>query len=131
MQLDHLSLYFFKETCRLCKYYPILYNKKRILLYKRSAVSILRQKLKKELSVKIDRIQDVPVLIITIDCMITFREEWIKQLRVLPYDKFGEFIRTNIYPALNDTDRKIWNSSTISNRDLQAAVQTFEPVEDD
>jgi hypothetical protein len=81
--------------------------------------------------VKIDRIKDVPVLIITIDCMITFKEEWIKQLRVLPYDKFGEFIRTNIYPALNDTDRKIWNSSTISNRDLQAAVQTFEPVEDD
>jgi hypothetical protein len=58
--------------------------------------------------------------------MITFREEWIKQLRILPYEQFGEFIRTNIYPALNDSDKKIWNSSTISNRDLQTAVQAFE-----
>jgi hypothetical protein len=84
--------------------------------------------LKKEIFVKIDRIQDVPFLIISIDCMITFREEWIQQLRILPYEQFGEFIRTNIYPALNDGDRKIWNSSTISNRDLQTAVQTFEPT---
>jgi hypothetical protein len=79
--------------------------------------------------VKIDRIQNVPFLMINIDCMITFREEWITQLRTLPYDQFGDFIRTNIYPALNDADRKIWNSSTISNRDLQAAVQTFTRIE--
>ena len=80
---------------------------------------------------KIDRIQNVLFLIINIDCVITFREEWIMQLRALPYDQFGEFIRTNIYPALNDTDRKIWNSSTISNRDLQAAVQSFGTPEPD
>lgn len=78
---------------------------------------------------KIDRIQNVPFLMINIDCMITFREEWITQLRTLPYDQFGDFIRTNIYPALTDTDKKVWNSSTISNRDLQAAVEAFTRTE--
>jgi hypothetical protein len=75
---------------------------------------------------RFERINDVPILWISKDTSIMFRDEWIHHLRVLPYDKFGEFIRENIYSTLNDTDRKIWNSATISNRDLQKAAQTFE-----
>lgn len=73
---------------------------------------------------RFERINDILILWISDDTSITFRDEWIHHLRALPYEKFGEFIRANIYSALNDTDRKIWNSVTISNRDLQSAVLT-------
>jgi len=72
---------------------------------------------------KLERIRDVIMLHITPEHCITFREEWIEQLRALPYDQFGEFIRSTVYPALSDNDRKLWNKVTINNRDLHAAVQ--------
>jgi len=63
------------------------------------------------------------MLHITPELHISFHDEWVEQLRALPYDQFGEFIRSTIYPALSDKERKLWNKATISNRDLQAAVQ--------
>jgi len=72
---------------------------------------------------RIERIQDVITLHISDESCVSLRKEWVEQLRTLPYEEFGEFIRTSIYPALNDNERKIWNKATISNRDLQSAVQ--------
>jgi len=63
------------------------------------------------------------MLRITPELSIPFQYEWVEQLRALPYDQFGEFIRSTIYPALSGKERKLWNKATISNRDLQAAVQ--------
>lgn len=74
---------------------------------------------------KFDRIQGVLFLEINSDCLITFKDEWVEKLRSLPYDQFGEFIRSTIYPAFNDKEKKIWNKVTISNIDLQAAIQAF------
>ena len=73
----------------------------------------------------LERIHNVIILQISPEDYITFREEWIEQLRALPYSQFGEFIRSTIYPALSEKDQKIWNKSTISNRDLHNAVQAF------
>ena len=74
---------------------------------------------------KFERINDVLILWIAEDITITFRDEWVQHLSTLPYDKFGEFIRVNIYSSLSDTDKKIWNRATISNLDLRTAAQTF------
>jgi hypothetical protein len=63
------------------------------------------------------------MLHITPELSISFHDEWVEALRALPYEQFGEFIRSTIYPALSDKERKLWNKATISNRDLQAAVQ--------
>jgi hypothetical protein len=56
---------------------------------------------------------------------VYFREEWIEQLRSLPYEEFGVIMRDTIYPALPDQEQKVWNRSQISNRDLQSAIQAF------
>jgi hypothetical protein len=56
---------------------------------------------------------------------ISFKEVWINELLSLPYDRYGDFIRSNIYPALSDKDKKIWNKATVNNRELEAAVQEF------
>lgn len=72
---------------------------------------------------RLERIHGVLMLHITPELYISFHDEWVVQLRALPYDQFGEFIRSTIYPALSDKERKLWNKATISNRDLQAAVQ--------
>jgi hypothetical protein len=71
---------------------------------------------------RLERIQNQLILSITDETHITFREEWVEQLRALPYDQYGEFIRSTIYPALSTGERQIWNKATISNLDLQAAI---------
>ena len=71
----------------------------------------------------LERTQDGLMLRITPELSITFQDEWVEQLRARPYDRYGEFIRSTIYPALSDHDRKIWNKTTISNLDLQVAIQ--------
>jgi hypothetical protein len=70
----------------------------------------------------LERIHDVLYLCIAPESYITFREEWVEQLRALPYGEFGAFMRDTIYPALSDQERKAWRRSQINNRDLQAAV---------
>jgi hypothetical protein len=75
---------------------------------------------------KLERILNVIVLHIDDNKSIVFREEWIEQLRALPCDDYGTFMRDTIYPALSVEDRRIWHKTTISNRDLQDAIRTFQ-----
>jgi len=82
----------------------------------------LARAIKKELSMKITLIQGVPFLEISDDCTISFQREWIAHLKALPYDQFGEYIKSAIYPALSDKERMIWNRSTISNLNLHQAI---------
>jgi hypothetical protein len=56
---------------------------------------------------------------------ISFQKEWAEQLRALPYEEFGSFMRDTIYPALSEEERKTWNSTKISNKDLQLAIEDF------
>jgi hypothetical protein len=72
---------------------------------------------------KLERINNVLFLSIAPECTISFKKEWVEHLRTLPYTKFGEYIRTIIYPALSSDERKLWNKSTINNRELHEAVQ--------
>ena len=74
---------------------------------------------------KLERIDGVLMLFISPDSYISFLDSWVEQLRSLPYDQFGEYIRTNIYPALSEKERRLWNKSTISNRVLHAAIGEF------
>jgi hypothetical protein len=57
---------------------------------------------------------------------ISFKKVWIDELMLLPYDHYGDYIRSNIYPALSVEEKKIWNKATVNNRDLQAAIQCFQ-----
>jgi hypothetical protein len=77
------------------------------------------------LFVKLDRIQDEIFLTIDTDFKIAFNVEWLEKLLPLPYDQYGEYIRSYIYPALTDKEKIIWNSTTISNLELQMALQAF------
>lgn len=74
---------------------------------------------------KLDRSTGVLLLHINTHSSVTFRDEWVAQLRALPYEKFGDFMRDTIYPSLSVLDRKTWHRSTINNCDLQAAVQAL------
>ena len=56
---------------------------------------------------------------------VSFRVEWVGRLRAIPYDKYGDFIRDAVYPALSPPERELWNISKINNRDLQIAVWEF------
>jgi hypothetical protein len=71
---------------------------------------------------KLERVNNVLMLEISADRRVSFRQEWVEQHRALPYDQFGEFIRDTVYPALSAQERKLWNGSKISNRDLQIAI---------
>jgi hypothetical protein len=71
---------------------------------------------------KLERIKGVLTLDIG-GSSVSFREEWVEQLRALPYEEFGAFMRDTIYPALSDQDRQAWHRSQISNRDLHTAIQ--------
>lgn len=53
---------------------------------------------------------------------IVFHAEWIQHLRVISYEQFGEYIRKTVYPAFSEQEKKIWNNSKISNRELLHAV---------
>jgi hypothetical protein len=76
---------------------------------------------------KFDRIQGILFLIFDADSdqLITFKDKWAEMLRSLPYDQYGVYIRAEIYPALTDTEQKIWKSTTISNLALRDAVEAF------
>jgi hypothetical protein len=56
---------------------------------------------------------------------VPFNDEWIKHLRTLPYDRFGEFLRGMIYKVLSPQERKLWNKTRISNTELMKALQEF------
>jgi hypothetical protein len=56
---------------------------------------------------------------------VKFRQEWVEKLRALSHEHFGDFIRLHIYPALSDQEKKSWNRSQISNKDLYNAIQSF------
>ena len=71
---------------------------------------------------KLERVNNVLMREISADRIVSFRQEWVEKLRALPYQEFGTFMRDAIYPALSDHERKLWNSSKISNRDLQIAI---------
>jgi hypothetical protein len=53
---------------------------------------------------------------------VSLREEWVRELRSLSFDQFGEYIHTTIYPAFSDDERKAWNKSTINNKELQILI---------
>jgi hypothetical protein len=72
---------------------------------------------------KLERLNNALTLDLGEGKTVAFRDEWIVQLRALAYDKYGEYIRTTIYPALSDDERKLWNRTTVNNLDLQAALQ--------
>lgn len=74
---------------------------------------------------KIVRNNDLIQLELGNEEIIVIKRDWIDNLKSLPYDKFGDYIKSNIYPALTDKERKIWNRATISNVELQTALQDF------
>jgi hypothetical protein len=80
----------------------------------------------KEDPLRLERILNVLILHIDDKKSIVFRKEWIEQLRALTCDDYGMFMRDTIYPALSVDDRKIWHKTTISNLDLQSAIQAFQ-----
>lgn len=70
--------------------------------------------------------KDKDVLLeISENCEISFQKEWIIHLRTLPYEQYGDYIKSTIYPALSEKDKMIWIRSTISNRDLLQAVNEY------
>ena len=75
---------------------------------------------------RLERILNMLILHIDDKKSIVFREEWVEQLRALPCDDYGSFMRDTIYPALSVEDRKVWHKTTISNLDLQSAIQAFQ-----
>ena len=75
---------------------------------------------------KLERLKDGLRLEIAEGIGISFQYEWVEQLRDLPYDQYGDFVRGTIYPALTDSEKKIWNKSTISNKKLFGAIQALQ-----
>ncbi|MBN1128957.1 MAG: hypothetical protein JXA71_08225 [Chitinispirillaceae bacterium] len=74
----------------------------------------------------LERTPNALFLKITEDFGISFRDEWVRHLRTLPYDRFGDFMRGTVYKTLSDQERKVWHRLKISNKDLFNAVQNFE-----
>jgi integrase/recombinase XerD len=107
----------------------VLYNKSVFHYIKiRQQLSLNQSKmsacfLPKGCILKLEHLHDSLVLHITAKSAIAFRNEWVTALRALPYHKFGEFIRETIYPALSVAERQLWHNATISNLDLQTAIQ--------
>jgi hypothetical protein len=66
------------------------------------------------------------ILHITSNSSIAFLNEWVETLRSLSCDEYGTFMRDTIYPALSNKERKVWNQTQISNRDLHKAIQVFQ-----
>jgi hypothetical protein len=72
------------------------------------------------------KLKDTELLLeISESCNISFQREWISHLRTLPYEQYGDYIKSTIYPALSEKDKMIWIRSTISNRELYDLAQTF------
>ena len=72
---------------------------------------------------KLERVEGVLMLRLSPESYISFHETWVEQLRALPYEQYGNFIRKNVYPALSLGERSLWNKSTINNLDLQKAME--------
>jgi hypothetical protein len=62
---------------------------------------------------------------ITEGVTIEFRKEWVKELLALPYDRFGDYFKSNIYPALSDAERQAWHRVAVSNLELQTALAAY------
>ena len=62
---------------------------------------------------------------------VTFQKEWVDKLRSLPIGEYGKFIRDSIYAELPARDRRSWDRSQISNKDLQTAVQAYQETPTD
>ncbi len=75
--------------------------------------------------VRFEEAGGVLLLKITDDMVVRFQREWIEGLRDLPIDRYGEYLRGNVYPHLTSEDQKTWCKASISNRDLEAAVKEF------
>jgi hypothetical protein len=63
------------------------------------------------------------VLHISDKISVSFRNEWVEQLKALPYEQYGDFLKDTIYPALTEEERKLWREAQISNRALHEALQ--------
>jgi hypothetical protein len=74
----------------------------------------------------LERIKGTIYLNITEDFSISFNEEWIKHLRSLPFERFGDYLRGTIYKVLSPQERTMWNKSKISNTELLKALKEFE-----
>jgi hypothetical protein len=72
---------------------------------------------------RLERIRDMLVLHIAPNAGISFRQEWVEQLRALPYEQYGDFLKDTIYPALTEEERKLWHKLQFSNRALYEALQ--------
>jgi hypothetical protein len=72
---------------------------------------------------RLERIRDMLVLHIAPKASISFRQEWVEQLRALPYEQYGDFLKDTIYPALTEDERKLWHKLQFSNRALYDALQ--------
>ena len=69
------------------------------------------------------RTENAFTLHLTPELTIDFQESWVDYLRLLPFDSYGDYIRSTIYPGLSDTDKRTWNKTTVSNKKLFEAVQ--------
>jgi hypothetical protein len=72
---------------------------------------------------RLERIRDMLVLHISDRISVSFRNEWIEQLKALPYEQYGDFLKDTIYPALTEEERKLWHKLQFSNRALYEALQ--------
>ena len=75
---------------------------------------------------KLERINDMLFLHITAKNTISFREEWLGQLRTLTVSDYAVFLRDTLYPSLSVHDRKVWHRSQFSNHELFNAIQDFQ-----
>ena len=75
----------------------------------------------------LQRIHDTLCLHFGHGLTVAFREEWAAQLRGLPLDQYGIFLRDTVYPALSKADRRTWHRVTIDNRSLHKAIQELPP----
>jgi hypothetical protein len=74
---------------------------------------------------KLEHLEDHLILEITEGVRIEFRKEWVRDLLALPYDHFGEYFKSNIYPALRDSERQAWHRVAVSNLELQTALAAY------
>lgn len=56
------------------------------------------------------------------DIHFSFKESWIQDLQKLPIEKYGEYIKTEIYPLFSSLEQSQWIRTTISNKDLEGAI---------
>ena len=60
------------------------------------------------------------------DNSIYFDKAWIEQMRVIPFENIGDYVRKTIYPSLSDEEKKIWFKAQISNKELLQVILDFQ-----